>query len=287
MKYLRLNSANHRKIWGTEEWIISAHPNGENYIRDTELTFRQYYREHQHQFGENLPPEFPLLVKIIDTFSDLSIQVHPGDNYAKKYENSLGKAECWYILEADDTEIIAGQKKTTPKQILSAIQEDNIIKLCNIQKIDKGDFFYIPAGCIHAIRKNTKLLEIQQSSDITYRLYDYNRRDENGNVRDLHVKQALDVIDYNYSNELKPRLLEDDVVNLVDNEFFYVDLYKKCNIKLEKSSLFRILIAIDGPMEVDGEIIFENEGIVLLANKSVEVKSPTKVIISSIKRGEQ
>ncbi len=179
-----------------ECWGISAHPNGSSIISSSPYkgkTLKELFENHKKLFGNYKGSEFPILVKIIDATDNLSIQVHPGNEHAKK-ENSLGKEECWYILDADKkTEIIIGHKASSIEQLRNGIKNNTLEELCNSFPIEKDDFFYINAGTLHAIRKGTTLLEVQQSSDITYRLYDYNRL-QNGKPRDLHVKQALEVL---------------------------------------------------------------------------------------------
>ncbi len=160
MKFIEFEYVKQNKIWGTEDWIISAHRNGASRIKNHGISLPAYYSENRQLFGKDLPEEFPLLVKIIDTNDDLSIQVHPGDEYALTNEKSLGKTECWYILEANDTDIIAGQKKASRDEFAAKIANNETLDILDIQDIKKGDFFFIPAGCVHAIRKNTKLLEI-------------------------------------------------------------------------------------------------------------------------------
>lgn len=289
MKFIEFEYIKQQKIWGTEDWIISAHQIGASTVKNTDGDLSRFYLKNRHLFGENLPEEFPLLVKIIDTKDDLSIQVHPGDDYAMKQENSLGKTECWYILDANDTDIIAGQKKATREAFSSKIKNNQTLDLLDIKPINKGDFFFIPAGCVHAIRKNTKLLEIQQSSDITYRLYDYERRDNQGNLRELHIEKSLDVIDYNYDNQNQPIKQIDcnnvEYLNLCTSKYFYVDLYEgieKLSVSAPKQ--FKMIIAIDAPMLVDNQLIKENEGIILLADKSVEIETKGKVVVSGISR---
>lgn len=285
MKYLEFNYPNHQKIWGEEKWIISAHKNGEAQIKGLDKNLSEYYRENKNLFGDDLPDEFPLLVKIINTFDDLSIQVHPDDKYAGEYENSLGKSECWYILKADKADIIAGQKQITRDDVENAIANNTFLDLCDLKSIESGDFFYIPPGCIHAIRKNTSLLEIQQSSDITYRLYDYERRDDNGKLRELHISQSLDVIDYDYKNENKIKYIDDNTSNLVTCEYFYVDLIKNKKENIIKTNHeFKMIIAIGGSMYIDGNEVAENEGVIVLKNQSVTVTTENKLIVSGITR---
>lgn len=175
------------------------------------MSLRQLYQQQRQLFGNYPKPEFPILIKVIDAMDDLSIQVHPDDDYAKEHENSYGKTECWYILDTEpNTDIIIGHKVKDSAAFIEAMENQHLEAIINKFPIKKGDLFNIYAGTVHAICKGTLLLEIQQSSDVTYRLYDYNRLDK-GKLRELHVDKALDVIRFpdNKLAEKKPTHLFD------------------------------------------------------------------------------
>ena len=181
-----------------EIWGISAHSSYSNVIIDGKykgLTLRELYEKHRDLFGNIDYDEFPILFKVIDAAEDLSIQVHPDDLYANKYENSNGKDECWYILDTrfKNTDIIIGHNAKSKETLIQMINNDEYDKLLNRFPIKPNDYFYISSGKIHAITKGTMLLEVSQSSDITYRLYDYNRLDK-GKLRQLHIEKSVDVI---------------------------------------------------------------------------------------------
>lgn len=176
-----------------EAWGISGHKNGSSIVRQGSFqgrTLRDLYQHEPALFGHPEEREFPILVKLISAADDLSIQVHPNDEQAKRLD-SLGKEECWTILEAEDTDILIGHTATSKNEIRSALADNTILSLLRRHPIQAGDFFYIEAGTVHAIRKGTTLLEVQQSSDITYRLYDY-LRPHNGALRELHIDEALE-----------------------------------------------------------------------------------------------
>ena len=139
---------------------------------------------------------FPLLIKLLDAGDDLSVQVHPDDAYASRVENDRGKTEMWYVVEADEgAEIICGLRKGTTKEMLRrAIAEGNVLSVLDKKQVHSGECYFIPAGLPHAIGRGILIAEIQQNCDLTYRVYDYDRRDKNGNLRQLHVEKALDVI---------------------------------------------------------------------------------------------
>ena len=147
-------------------------------------------------------PQLPYLVKIIDTAENLSVQAHPDDEYARKHEKSSGKTECWLILDSrPGSGIYLGFKKGTSREaFISAIEEKNeVASFLNFYPVKKGDFFYVPAGSIHAIGRGVTLLEVQQRSGITYRVWDWNRVDQQGNSRELHTKKALDILNFEAS----------------------------------------------------------------------------------------
>jgi len=147
---------------------------------------------------EKFGTEFPLLIKLIDANDDLSIQVHPNDKVAMERHNAFGKTEMWIAL--DDTEnprLITGFNQDTDKEtFLKMLNDNTVTQLFNFEQVKKGDVFFVPAGRVHAICSGNLIAEIQQTSDITYRIYDYDRKDENGNGRELHLDLSLDVIDY-------------------------------------------------------------------------------------------
>ena len=149
--------------------------------------------------------EFPILIKFIDARDDLSIQVHPDDKLAAERHNSYGKTEMWYVLEAaKDSELIVGfNRKTDSKTYMDALNSGTLKDILNVEKVSCGDVFFIPAGRVHAIGKDILIAEIQQTSDVTYRIYDWGRTDEQGKPRELHTELALDAIDYGMQNEYK------------------------------------------------------------------------------------
>ena len=213
-KILHLEPVLHEKIWGGTElrdqfgyaipsdhtgecWAISGHPNGDCRVTNPEFggqTLAQLFRTRRELFG-NIPGDvFPLLVKIIDARQDLSIQVHPDDAYAKVHENgSLGKTECWYVLDSKPgTTVIIGHNAGTREVMRQMVAEGKWNQLLRQVPLRKGDFFQINPGCLHALKGGSLILETQQSSDVTYRFYDYDRL-ENGKKRELHIEKSLDV----------------------------------------------------------------------------------------------
>lgn len=208
----------HEKIWGGrrlaedfgydipegkigECWAISAHPHGDCVVASGAFAgekLSHLWDVHHELFGDSKGDRFPLLIKILDAHDDLSVQVHPDDAYAAEHEHgSLGKRECWYVLDADPhTDIIIGQRARNRQEFAQMIDEGRWDDMLNLVPIHKGDFFRIDPGTIHAIKGGTLILETQQSSDVTYRVYDYDRVGADGKPRELHVRQSLDVVKY-------------------------------------------------------------------------------------------
>lgn len=215
MNIIRLHPVFKHMIWGGNKlrtsfgydvegddvgecWGISAHPNGDCTIAGGKydgMLLSQLFSAHRELFGNIKGNRFPLLTKIIDAKADLSIQVHPDDNYACKHENgSFGKTECWYVLEAEpNATIIIGHRASSHEEMEMMIREKRWSEFIREIPVKKGDFYHIAPGTVHAIKAGTVILETQQSSDITYRVYDYDRL-SGGKPRQLHIEQSIDVI---------------------------------------------------------------------------------------------
>lgn len=189
-----------------ECWAVAAHPDGDCQVVSGEysgMKLSELWNTHRELFGGMEGDRFPILTKLIDAEDELSIQVHPDDEYAAKNENgSLGKMECWYILDCDENaNIVIGHNAKSKDELRSMIEEGRWSDLIREIPIKKGDFLQINPGTVHAIKAGTLLLETQQNSDITYRLYDHDRL-QNGKPRELHIKQSLDVINIPYVPEI-------------------------------------------------------------------------------------
>lgn len=212
-----------------ESWELSAHPDGESVVADGKyegLTFNEYLEKAGREvLGKKYDAsrEFPLLIKLIDAKQNLSVQVHPDDEYARKYENGFGKTEMWYVIDAEEGAglYVGFNRDVSREEIDRRIADNTIMEVLDFHPTKPGDVFFIPAGTVHAIGEGNLICEIQQSSNSTYRLYDYDRRDKNGNPRELHLAKALDVLDYkkyepiNFNGKVKCEYFE---VNFVDVE---------------------------------------------------------------------
>lgn len=285
---IKFDIVRHDKIWGNEQWIISAHPNGKstsNY--GDNITLDELYKQEKYLFGNSNLEQFPLLVKIIEADDNLSVQVHPADDYAKKYENSLGKTECWYVLDAqEDADIVVGHNVENQEELRSLIETNQLENKLNILPIKTGDFFYIPAGTIHAIRGGTKILEVQQSSDITYRLYDYGRL-ENGLPRELHVEKSIDVTDFKSYQNSNSTFVENEQMKCttyIDSELFTVekiDVIKPIDY-LNKFD-FIVGVALNDNCIINGELLEKNQGFIIPNKENVIIEANASLYISYIR----
>lgn len=200
---------------------------------------------------------FPLLIKFIDSRDWLSIQVHPDDALAHKRGMANGKTEMWYVLDAEENaQLIAGfNRKVTQKQFLDHLQKKTLPEIMNYMNVYSGDVIYMPAGRIHSLGSGVLLAEIQQTSDVTYRIYDWDRKDENGIGRDLHTEQALAAIDFNlysdYKTNYRPKINE--TVNLISCPYFttrIIELAQPLQKNYEELDSFVVYICLEGSMMV-------------------------------------
>ncbi|GGX19575.1 type I phosphomannose isomerase catalytic subunit [Aquimarina muelleri] len=197
--------------------------------------------------------QFPLLIKFIDAKEDLSVQLHPDDELAKKRHNSFGKTEMWYVVQADpEAKLIVGfNKDTTKEEYEDFLEKGEITKLLNFESISKGDSYFIKAGRIHAIGGGSLIAEIQQTSDITYRVYDWDRKDSEGNERELHTDLALDALDYNADKTFKLKYSKDKnkINNLISGTYFttsVIEIENSFERNYKDLDSFKILMCVEG-----------------------------------------
>lgn len=276
-----------------ECWAISAHPAGDDEIASGEYagkTLSWLWDEHRELFGNCEGDRFPLLVKIIDAKDDLSIQVHPDDDYAAEHENgSLGKKECWYVLSAEPGQtIVVGQRAHSREEFAQMVEEGRWSELLNEIPIKAGDFFQIDPGTVHAIKGGTVILESQQSSDVTYRVYDYDRKQDDGTLRPLHMQQALDVIDFDCapltSGEVE---LAGPVTTLEQNECYTVDLVRvgedgcPAELAVETPHPFTCISVIEGEGVVNGREVKKGTHLLALSVcDTLELSGTMQVVLS-------
>ncbi|MGN7515659.1 MAG: type I phosphomannose isomerase catalytic subunit [Allomuricauda sp.] len=209
---------------------------------------------------ERFGNEFPILIKFIDAKQDLSIQLHPNDELAKKRHNSFGKTEMWYIMDADPgAKLIVGFNKDVEKEeYVKSIEEGTLTDLMNYETVGEGDTFFINTGKIHAIGAGVLLAEIQQTSDITYRVFDFNRKDKEGNLRELHTSLAVDAIDYEKKDDFKvdyPRK-KDEVNTMVNCPYFktnFMELENSMKQDLTERDSFTIYMCVGGSAIINND----------------------------------
>ena len=283
LKPIKLQSVFKEIIWGgnrlktdynkksdlsniAESWELTVREDGMNTIIGGEfdgLTMQEYIDKNGFEVVTNKPMDrFPLLIKFIDAEDNLSIQVHPDDDYAMAKANSLGKTEMWYVIDAKPgAKLVYGLKSTsTAESLKSAIANGTVENELNYVSVKKGDVFFIPSGLVHAIGAGILLAEIQQNSNITYRVYDYNRLGKDGKPRELHVEDALNVIVNRNKDEIDKIRFSTNVKNdntLASCEFFNVEKFfidEPCEFSANAES-FNSILCLEG----DGNITFEGE----------------------------
>lgn len=255
-----------------EAWVVSAHNKGDCRIRNgmyEGMALSSLWKEHRELFGNLEGDRFPLLVKIIDAKADLSIQVHPDNAYAKEHEKgALGKTECWYILECDEgADIVVGHNAVNKEELKTMVEEKRFLDLIRIRPIRKGDFFQIEPGTVHAIRRGTMILETQQNSDITYRLYDYDRL-QDGKPRELHIEKSVDVISCPYEEKKSTAVCESGRgfthEELVSCPFYTVDKWHiDGSVELVQTHPFLIVNVIGGTGAIGGSEVKKGDNLIL------------------------
>lgn len=247
-----------------ESWEIACHENGTSTVSNGVLkgkSLKEVIDEYGIEalgtkIGEEGKKKFPLLVKIIDASDKLSVQVHPEDEYAKEHEGELGKTEMWIVLDAKPgAQLVYGLKPGVSQEMFEeGIQKGTLENLLNFVDVQKGDVFFIPAGTLHAIGEGLLIAEIQQNSDTTYRVYDWNRVDGNGNSRELHIQKALDVTNLSHCSgqeKVKGTIIkegENTRNHLVSCKYFITEILEvqKESKETLNGERFDLLMAIEG-----------------------------------------
>lgn len=264
-----------------EGWMLSCHKDGENLIENGDFegkTLTEIVNTNPDYLGENGKKfeYFPILIKLIDAKNDLSVQVHPDNEYAMRVEKEYGKTECWYILDCnDDAELIYGfNKSITSEEFKEKIADNTFLETVNKVKVKKGDLFFIEAGTLHAIGKGILLAEIQQNSNTTYRVYDYGRLGADGKPRELHVEKAIDV-----TNCTPPTRSTNPEGELLVKDGYSTQLLTKCDLfNVEKVSIdttytskadeksFVSVLVTDGNATIDEIEIKKGDSLFIPAN---------------------
>lgn len=275
-----------------EAWELTCRGDGDNEIISGKYTGRllsEFVRENPQALGTKQKGDrFPLLIKLIDAEADLSIQVHPDDEYALSHTDDMGKTEMWYIVDAKPgAELIYGLKrKYTRDELKTAIAAGTLESLMNYVEVKSGETYFIPSGLVHAIGAGILIAEIQQNSNITYRVYDYNRRQPDGSLRQLHIEPALDVIERFDPEAVKVEKTGDVIASCKYFEVRAIALDGEKTVCAGEESFLHLMIT-DGECEIicAGEKISTKKGgsvFVAAASGNVTLKGNATVIVSSL-----
>ncbi len=276
-----------------ESWELSTHKDGESIIAATGQKLSDYIREQGSEvLGKNASgfEFFPILIKYIDALGSLSVQVHPSDEYALRVEGEYGKTEMWYILDCEDGAFLYYGLKSemTKEEFRKHIEDGTLEDILNKVEVKKGDVFFIEAGTIHAIGAGIVICEIQQNSNTTYRVYDYNRRDKDGNLRELHIDKAIEVSNLCPAPPVKRAEGSDDCI-LASCKYFTVRAVKvdgEKNIKMSTDCFNSVIITDgEGRLELNGDTLNIKKGdSVFIPAQNAEYKLSGKidVIISYV-----
>ena len=281
-----------------EGWMLSCHKDGENTIENGEFTGKtltEVVKTNPDFLGENGKKfeYFPILIKLIDAKNDLSVQVHPDNEYAMRVEKEYGKTECWYILDCDEgAELIYGfNREISSEEFKEKITDNTFLEAVNKVKVKKGDLFFIEAGTLHAIGSGILLAEIQQNSNTTYRVYDYGRIGADGKPRELHVEKAIDV-----TNCVPPTRSTDPEGELFEYDNYSTQLLTECDLfSVKKVSVkdffdgvadeksFVSVLVTDGVGTIDGIDIRKGDSLFIPANYGTfTIKGNIEAIITRV-----
>ncbi len=271
-----------------EAWLISGHKEGSNIIKNGQYkgkTLKWLFNNRKDYFNDIDVKDFPLLVKIIDANDDLSVQVHPNDEGAKKY-GDLGKTECWYILDAMfNTKIVYGHNAKTKEEFKRLIDADKYEELLKYKVINKGDFLFVPAGKVHALTKGMLVLEIQQSSDVTFRIFDYYRKDEKGNYRQLHILESVEatfIPDKKISNKSLVKFIDENKISeLIKSKYFNVEKWEIKEKYYREIDTFILCFVLNGKGMINGTNIRRGDSFIITSfTKEITILGNIEVIIS-------
>lgn len=317
MEILKLNPVFKDYIWGgtrlkddfgfesnldklAEGWMLSCHKDGKNTIlggtynnKTLEEVIEQFGKEKITGTKSLNFPYFPVLIKLIDAKDNLSIQVHPDNDYAQRVENEFGKTEIWYVLDAEpDATLVYGFKeKITSEEFKKAIENETLTDVLNVVNVKKGDLFFIEAGTVHAIGKGTLIAEIQQNSNSTYRVYDYGRVGNDGKPRELHIKKAVDVSKTEPAKyDIKPFGEKEDIGGntaqlLTKCDLFTVyhyDVKNTLTLKTNEEGFNHVLV-LDGNGKINDKDFKKGDSFFIPANfGDYEISGDAEIIVTSI-----
>ncbi len=310
LQVLKIRPIFQQKIWGGqrlssffeelptnenigEAWAISAHPSGDCLIENGPLNglrLSDVFLNHKDLFAFDKHTTFPLIVKLIDAQADLSIQVHPNDEMAHLYGQQNGKEEAWIILDAPSNhQIQLGHYATTKDQFTKLVHLGLWDKLLRYQKVEKNYFIPVRPGTLHAILKGTLLIEIQQSSDVTFRLYDYDRLDESGQKRDLHIAQSINVTSIP-DTSIAPKKLPLSHSNkrevIFDGAYFSIEQWNVNHLMKIENKTYLLLTILEGAGMIEGRNCHKGDSFIITSMATnLELSGSMKCVVCYQSKG--
>lgn len=274
-----------------EAWIISGYPTHPSIINEGPYagqSLRDLYHSHRELFANDSSPEFPLLVKLIDAAADLSVQVHPNDAYAARYANDKGKSESWLILDTEpNAQLQWGHKAQTNEQLVQLLDEGQWTSLLNYCPVHAGEVYYIPSGTVHALCRGTYLLEIQQSSDVTYRLYDYDRTDVTGKRRPLHIEDAKNVITvpaiYEPIRHIDLDASKEGRTTILPTPYFTIEHWVSINSLqlINREETYYLVFVLKGTGSLNGVTVSSMESVIITSDtRQIDITGHLSLIVS-------
>lgn len=265
-----------------ETWELSFRPDAPTLIASGPHDGEPLYQiASKEDIGSNPAsfPYFPVLIKLIDSASNLSVQVHPGDDYALAHEHSYGKTEMWHVVEAEPgCGLYVGFKREVSKEeVRKAMKDGTILDLLNFFEVKPGESYFIPSGTVHAIGKGITVIEIQQNSDLTYRLYDYNRLGKDGKPRELHIEKGLDVIDF------KPYKKKEFAAPIIGKTDYFTSYRHELNGKIiiqAKPDSYASLTILEGEGVFDGITFQKGDSFFVPASRSGVIEGKAVYILT-------
>ena len=310
MNITRLEPAYKNYIWGgtrlnreynkkspyditAESWELSCHDDGLCVICDGEMkgkTLKEVIDTNPDILGKNGKAFdfFPILIKLIDAADKLSVQVHPDDEYALANENSYGKTEMWYVVDAEEgASLVYGLKKdVTKEEFLDLAKNGGLMDILNFVPVKKGDVFFIRSGMIHAIGKGILIAEIQQNSNLTYRVYDYDRRDKEGNLRPLHTEKAATVADLSKVEDggfADIKIISENVRRLSECKYFTVDEIKvDGTYELKNDNSFICVTAVSGEGKISGLEVKTGTSVFIPCGEKAEINGKMTLVVAYV-----
>lgn len=267
-----------------ESWELSFHADGLSFIDGTDTPLKDVVTAKDLGTAASAFPAFPMLIKLIDAEGNLSVQVHPSDDYALKNENSYGKTEMWYVADCrPHAGLYMGfKRKVEREEFERGIKDGSVLDLLNFVEVKKGDSFFIPAGTVHAIGAGVTIVEVQQSSNLTYRVFDYNRLGADGKPRQLHVEKALKVADLNPYTQ--PEFKSCGSLKTLAKCKYFTVLESKGDVTLKREDSFISVTAADGEGTINGRQIKKGDTFFIPCGCSADIKGGVTAVIAFVEK---